>query len=91
VGAVNGRKLDAMVDAQRNLVVWRWKEDAEWRMDSRGRLRTLAGAAWDPGMDWLGGLAVTEFGEVVRWERCGSGGGESYLFIILFLSVKISS
>jgi len=69
VGAVDGRKLDAMVDGQRNLVVWRRKEDAEWRMDYRGRLRTLAGAAWDPGMDWLGGLAVTEFGEVVRLEE----------------------
>ncbi|MBE0687693.1 MAG: hypothetical protein IH585_17005, partial [Anaerolineaceae bacterium] len=36
VGAVDGRKLDTMVDAERNLVVWRRKEDAEWRMDSRG-------------------------------------------------------
>ena len=69
VGAVDGCKLDAMVDAQRNLVMWRRKEDAEWRMDSSGRLRTLAGAEWDPGMDWLGGLAVTEFGEVVRLEE----------------------
>ncbi|MBE0687657.1 MAG: hypothetical protein IH585_16825 [Anaerolineaceae bacterium] len=46
VGAVDGRKLDAMVDAQRNLVVWRRKEVAEWRMESRGRLQTLAGAKW---------------------------------------------
>jgi len=55
---VDGRKLDAMVDGQRNMVVWRRIEVAEWRMDSRGRLRTLAGAEWDPGM------AVTECGEV---------------------------
>ena len=52
VGAVDGRKLDAMVDAQRNMVVWRRKEVVEWRMDSRGRLRTLAGAAWVRG--WIG-------------------------------------
>jgi hypothetical protein len=38
-------------------------------MDSREKLRTLAGAEWVPGMDWLGGLAMTEFGEGVRWER----------------------
>jgi len=69
VGAVDGRRLDAMVDAERNLVVWRRKEDAEWRMDSRGRLRTLAGAEWNLGMDWLGGLAVTDFGEAVRLEE----------------------
>ena len=37
-------------------------------MDSRGKLRTLAGAAWDPGMDWLWGLALTEFVAVVRLE-----------------------
>jgi len=64
VGAEDGRELDAMVDAQRNLVVWRWKEVAEWRMDSREKLRTLAGAAWDPGMDWLGGLAMRS---LARW------------------------
>ena len=66
---MDGRKLDAMVDAERNLVVWRRKEDVDWRMDSRGRLKTLAGAEWNLGMDWLGGLAVTEFGEVVRLEE----------------------
>ena len=38
-------------------------------MDSKGRLWTLAGAEWDPGMDWLGGLVETEFGEVVRLEE----------------------
>jgi len=69
VGAVDGSKLDAMVDAERNLVVWRRKEVAEWRMDSRGQLRSLAGTEWNPGMDWLGGLAETEFGEVVRLEE----------------------
>ncbi|MDO9088017.1 MAG: hypothetical protein Q7U53_17555 [Anaerolineaceae bacterium] len=69
VGAVDGLKEDAMVDAQRNLVVWRRKEAAEWRMDSRGKLRTLVGAEWNPGMDWLGGLAETVFGEVVRLEE----------------------
>lgn len=69
VGAVDGRKLDAMVDAQRNLVVWRRVESVDWRMDQKGRLWTKAGAAWDPGMDWLGGLAETEFGEVVRLEE----------------------
>ena len=71
---MDGRKLAAMVDAERNLVVWQRKEVAERRMDSRGKLRTLAGAEWDPGMDWLGGFAVTEFGEVVRleeWEWMG--------------------
>ena len=69
VGTVDGSKLDAMVDAERNLVVWRRKEVAEWKMDSRGKLRTLVGAEWNPGMDWLGGLAETEFGEVVRLEN----------------------
>ena len=85
VGAVDGRKLDAMVDAQRNLVVWRRKEVAEWRMDSRGKLWTLVGAEWNPGMDWLGGLAETEFGEVVRleeWEWKGGIGLKIFLFKI---------
>jgi hypothetical protein len=54
VGTVDGSKLNAMVDAERNLVVWRWKEVAEWKMDSRGKLWILVGAEWNPGMDWLG-------------------------------------
>ena len=57
------------VDAECNLVVWRRKEVAEWKMDSRGKLWTLVGAEWNPGMDWLGGLAETVFGEVVRLEE----------------------
>lgn len=64
---MDGFKPDAMVDAQHNLVVWQRKESAEWRMDSMGRLRSLAGAEWDPRMDWLGGLSVTEFGKEWEW------------------------
>jgi hypothetical protein len=69
VGAVDGRKLDAMVDAQRNLVVWRRVETVDWRMDRKGRLRSKNGVVWNPAMEWLGGLAETEFGEVVRLDR----------------------
>ena len=68
VGAVDGSKLNAMVDAERNVVVWKRKDVVEWKMDRKGNLWTIAGAKWDPGMDWLGGLAVTAFGEVVRLE-----------------------
>ena len=74
VGAVDGSKLDAMVDAERNVVVWKRKEVVEWKMDSKGNLWTLAGARWMPGMDWLGGVAETEYGENVRlevWEWWG--------------------
>ena len=37
-------------------------------------LWTLEGVEWEPGMDWLGGLAETEFGEVVRLEEWEWGG-----------------
>lgn len=69
VGALDGSKLDAMVDAERNVVVWKRKEVTEWKMDAKGNLWTINGAKWDPGMDWLGGVAETEFGEVVRLEE----------------------
>lgn len=74
VGAVDGSKLDAMVDAERNVVVWKRKEVVEWKMDRRACLWSANGSKWMPGMDWLGGVAETEFGERVRledWEWWG--------------------
>lgn len=74
VGVSDGSKLDAMVDMERNLIVWKRKETAEWKMDNKGNLQTIAGSDWTPGMDWLGGVAETEFGEKVRlevWEWWG--------------------
>jgi len=74
VGAIDGSKLDAMVDTERNLIVWKRKEAAEWIMDNKGNLQTIAGSDWMPGMDWLGGIAETEYGEKVRlddWEWKG--------------------
>ena len=64
-----GKKLDAMVDARRNVVVWERKDDPEWRMDRNAELWTLAGSAWNAGMDWLGGQAVTELGKKVRLDE----------------------
>jgi hypothetical protein len=69
VGAVDGRKLDAMVDVERNLVVWRRKETVDWRIDKHGKIKSWNGVDWDPALDWLGELAETEFGEVVRLEE----------------------
>lgn len=66
VGTMAGKKLDAMVDGQRNLVVWERKENPEWKLDRNGRLWNLAGAEWNPGMDWVGAVAVTELGERVE-------------------------
>ncbi|MHB8132873.1 MAG: choice-of-anchor R domain-containing protein [Anaerolineaceae bacterium] len=71
VGNLEGKKLDAMVDGQRNLVVWERKEEPEWKLDGDGKLWTLAGAKWNPGMDWLGGVAVTELGERVEIRGLG--------------------
>jgi hypothetical protein len=68
VGTSNGKKLDAMVDARRNVVVWERDESPGWRVDSDGELKTLEGSEWNAGMDWLGGLVVTEMGNVVRLE-----------------------
>jgi hypothetical protein len=63
VGTASGKKLDAAVDGQRNLVIWERKGDPEWRMDENGKLWTLAGAEWGAWMDWIGGMAVTGWGE----------------------------
>lgn len=73
-GTSDGSKLDAMVDGQRNLVVWKRKEEAEWRIDREGRLWTLAGAPWSAGMDWLGGVAVMELGDSVELRKWREGG-----------------
>jgi len=65
---VDGSKLVAMVDTERKVVVWKRKVSVEWKMDNKGNLQTIAGSDWMPGMDWLGGVAETEFGEKVRLE-----------------------
>jgi hypothetical protein len=68
VGTVDGSKLDAMVDAERKVVVWKRKEVVEWKLNRKGNLWNLTGCKWNPGMDWLRGVAETAFGEVVRLE-----------------------
>lgn len=47
----NGKKLDAMLDASRNVVVWEWEEDSGWWLDGDGNLWTLSGSAWNAEMD----------------------------------------
>ena len=68
VGTNAGKKLDAMVDARRNVVVWEREEDPGWRIDSDSELKTVNGVEWSAGMDWIGVVADTELGEEVRLE-----------------------
>ena len=68
MGTAAGKKLDAMVDARQNVVVWEREGSPGWRIDSDSELKTVNGVEWSAGMDWIGVVAVTELGEEVRLE-----------------------